>query len=219
MENRLEKLCNYRRLSVKLREVLITSLPEERVDDETLLWVTYLQSIDEAVDIAEAYLVKEKENIKSEGSTSDTSTYNKQSNLKLPKLELPKFYGDFLKFQNFWDQYEAAVHNNDNLADVQKFTYLRSVLGGVAYQAIEGFEITGANYTHAVQALKHRYGRKRVIISSLVKSIVKLEAKSNVEAASLRDLHDTLQNRIRALEGLGENPKVHACIYYFQCLR
>ena len=61
-------------------------------------------------------------------------------------------------------------------------------------------------------ALKYRYGRKRIIISSLVKSIVQLETRSNVEVESLRELHDTLKNRIRALDALGENPMIHSCI-------
>ena len=49
-----------------------------------------------------------------------------------------------LKFQHFWDQSEAAVHNNDDLPEVLTFTYLRSVLTGRALQTIEGFEVTGA---------------------------------------------------------------------------
>ena len=92
---------------------------------------------------------------------------------------------------------------------VQKFTYLRTVLEGIAYQTIDGFEVTSAKYHHAVDALKHRFGRKRIIISSLVKSVVQLKPRSNNGAASLRDLHDTLKNRIRALEALGEKPMTH----------
>ena len=69
---------------------------------------------------------------------------------------------------------------------VQKFTYLRSVLEGVTYHTIEGFEVTSANYQHAVDALKHRFGRKRIIISSLVKSIFQLEQRSNKGVESAR---------------------------------
>jgi hypothetical protein len=83
-----------------------------------------------------------------------------------------------MKFKNFWDQFEAAVHNNETLPDVQKFTYLRSVLGGVAYQTIDGLEVTGANYNHAVDTLKHRFGRKRLAIS-LVKSMIKFEPRAD----------------------------------------
>ena len=132
--------------------------------------------------------------------------------MKLPRIELPKLNGDVLKFQNFWDQFEAAVHNNDDLPNVQKFTCLCSVLTGNALQTLEGFEVTGANYQPAVECLKHRFGRKRVIILSLVKSVIKMDAKSSVSASSLRDLYDTLKNRTRALEALGENPVSHGCI-------
>ena len=86
------------------------------------------------------------------------------------------------------------------------------MLTGNAWQTIEGFEVTGANYQLAVECLKHRYGRKRVVISSLVKSVVQMDAKSVVNAPPLRDLYDTLKNRTRALEALGEIPKSHGCI-------
>ena len=107
-------------------------------------------------------------------------------------MELPKFDGDVLKFHNFWDQFKGSVHDNDNVSAVQKFTYLRSVLEGVAYHTIEGFEVTSANYQHAVNALKHRFSRKRIIISSLVKSVVQLKQRSSKGVESSRDLHDTL---------------------------
>ena len=72
--------------------------------------------------------------------------------------------------------------------------------------------MTSENYHHAGDALKYRYGRKRIIISSLVKSIVQLEVRSDVEVEALRELHDTLKNRIRALDALGEHPMIHSCI-------
>ena len=53
---------------------------------------------------------------------------------------------------------------------------------------------------------------KRIIISSLVKSIVQLEVRSHVEVEAPRELHDTLKNRIRALDALGKHPMIHSCI-------
>ena len=50
-----------------------------------------------------------------------------------------------------------------------------------------------------------------MVISSLVKSVVQMDAKSVVTARD-RDLYDTLKNRTRALEALGEIPKSHGCI-------
>ena len=61
-----------------------------------------------------------------QSSKENTHTDSRQSsNLKLPRIELPKFNWDVLKSQNFWDQFEAAVHDNDDLPKLQTFTYLR----------------------------------------------------------------------------------------------
>ena len=209
---RIERLSELRVAYVQLRDRIISLLADEEIENELCCWREFLDEIDQALDAAHEYLNKQ---CNSEVQSSKWSVHkdsHQSSNLKLPRIELPKFSGDVLKFQNFWDQFEAAVHNNDDLPNVQKFTYLRSVLTGNALQTIEGFEVTGANYQPAVECLKHRYGRKRVVISSLVKSVVQMDAKAVVTAPSLRDLYDTLKNRTRALEALGEIPKNHGCI-------
>ena len=209
---RIERLSEHLVAYVQLRDRIISLLPDEEIENELCCWREFLDGIDEALDAAHEYLNKKcnSEEQSSKGIVHKDS--HQSSNLKLPRIELPKFSGDVLKFQNFWDQFEAAVYDNDDLPNVQKFTYLRSVLTGNALQTIEGFEVTGANYQLAVECLKHRYGRKRVVISSLVKSVVQMDAKSVVTAPSLRDLYDTLKNRTRALEALGEIPKSHGCI-------
>ncbi|XP_022809618.1 uncharacterized protein LOC111346609 [Stylophora pistillata] len=194
----------------EVREEIIALISDDEVAEEAQKWIDYQRAIDNALDIAQEYISKQAIS-KADEQTTSSSAEHKQLHLKLPKLELPKFDGDVLKFQNFWDQFEVAIHDNDNVPSVQKFTYLRSVLEGIAYHTIEGFEVTSANYQHAVDALKHRFGRKRIIISSLVKSIIQLP-RSNEGVEFLRDLHDTLKNRIRALEALGEKPTTHSCI-------
>ena len=56
--------------------------------------------IDNALDIAQEYISKQRLSKVDEQTTSG-STKHKQSHLKLPKLLLPKFDEDVLKFQNF----------------------------------------------------------------------------------------------------------------------
>ena len=169
-----------------------------------------MDRIDQAVDAAHEYLNRESNSEEQSSKGNVLKDSHQSSNLELPKIELPKFSGDVFKFQNFWDQFEAAVPDNDDLPHVQKLTYLCSVLTGNALQTIKGFELTGANCQPAIECLKHRYGRKHVVISSLVKSVIKMDAKSSVTASSLHDLYDTQKNR--ALEALGDIPKNHGCI-------
>ena len=159
MENRVQKLNGYMERCSEVRDEIIALISDDEIAEEAQKWIDYQQVIEDALDVAQEYISKQSVSKVDEQSTSGSA----ESHLKLPKLELPKFDGDVLKFQNFWDQFEAAVHDNDNVPAVQKFTYLRSVLEGVAYHTIEGFEVTSANYQHAVDALKHRFGRKRII--------------------------------------------------------
>ena len=48
--------------------------------------------------------------------------------VKLPKLSLPTFHGDPMKWSVFWEQFSSAVHNNDQLDNTQKLTYLREAI-------------------------------------------------------------------------------------------
>ena len=82
--------------------------------------------------------------------------------VKLPKISLPHFRGDLLRWTAFWDSFESAVHSNDRL---DKFNYLRSLLEGTAYDAVAGLALTAANYEQAVEILKKRFGNKQLIVS------------------------------------------------------
>lgn len=72
---------------------------------------------------------------------SDISVNSSQSSQfhKLPKLTLPIFTGNILEWQTFWDSFESSVHNNLSLSDVQRFSYLKSLLQDDAARVIEGF--------------------------------------------------------------------------------
>ena len=136
----------------EVRDEIIALIPADEMAEEAQKWIDYQRAIDNSLDIAQEYISKLPVSMVDE-QTSLGSAEHKQSHLKLPKLELPKFNADVLKFQNFWDQLEAAVLDNDNVLAVQKFTYLRSVLEGVTYHTIDRFEVTGANYHHGIDAL------------------------------------------------------------------
>lgn len=61
------------------------------------------------------------------------------------------------KRQKFWDDFESSINQDDELANVEKFKYLKSCLEGDALKVIGGYERTAANY-QAVDALKERFG-------------------------------------------------------------
>ncbi len=92
-------------------------------------------------------------------NTSNTSVVNTSvmsCKAKLPKLSLVKFKGQITKWNTFWDSFESAIHNNQDISKVDKFNYLNSVLEGPALRAIQGLTLTGANYDAAIDILKDR---------------------------------------------------------------
>ena len=44
--------------------------------------------------------------------------------VKLPKISLPRFNGNPVKWTPFWDSFQSAIHLNPELSDVDKFSYL-----------------------------------------------------------------------------------------------
>ncbi|XP_068227700.1 uncharacterized protein [Palaemon carinicauda] len=67
------------------------------------------------------------------GSISGQSSSRESdiTNVKLPKLELPKFSGEVTQWQSFWDQYNSHIDATD-IPVISKFTYLLSLLEGYA---------------------------------------------------------------------------------------
>ena len=73
------------------------------------------------------------------------------------------------------DTFEATVHNNESITNIEKFTYLKTYLDKSVLQAIEGFPLTNENYTEALILLNGGYGNEKYIIPCHMKKLVKLE--------------------------------------------
>ena len=54
-------------------------------------------------------------------------------------------------WQQFYDTFEAAIDKNENLSNVQKFTYLQGYLEEPALKCIEGMTLSNENYTQALK--------------------------------------------------------------------
>ena len=80
-------------------------IAEKNIEEELRSWQGRLDVIDEAVDSADENLSKESK-VEDQSFQESAHTESRQlSNLKLTRIELPKFNGNVLKFQNFWDQF------------------------------------------------------------------------------------------------------------------
>ena len=120
-------------------------------------------------------------------------------NARLPKLELPRFQGDVLRWGAFWEAFESAVDQTD-LSEVTKLTYLRSLLGGEALRCVEGLALCAQSYYATCELLKNRFGRQELIIFSHVQQLLQISGSSG---ARLQTLVDELMVQVRSLEALG----------------
>ena len=128
--------------------------------------------------------------------------------VKLPKISLPHFRGDLLRWTAFWDSFESAVHSNDRLSEIDKFNYLRSLLEGTAYDAVAGLALTAANYEQAVEILKKRFGNKQLIVSKHMETLLSFVAvTADNHLRDLRRLYDQAEANIRSLRALGVEPE------------
>ena len=80
-----------------------------------------------------------------EVNTKGTVVRNYGNTVNLPKLELKKFDGNILKWQEFWDTFDSTIHQNERLKRVDKFNYLRSQLAGSINETIAGLDLTNDN--------------------------------------------------------------------------
>ena len=127
--------------------------------------------------------------------------------LKVPELEAPTFDGEILNWTRFWEQFSVSIDQRTNLSDAEKFVYLQQALnGGSAKSVIQGLSSTGEHYAKAVECLKSRYDRPRLIHQSHVKTILDIPVIKEGNGRELRRLHDTLQQHLRALDAADCEP-------------
>ncbi|XP_071179213.1 uncharacterized protein [Mytilus edulis] len=130
---------------------------------------------------------------------------------RLPKLDLPNFNGDILKWQTFWYCFESSIHYNDTLTPIQKFNYLKAQLEGSAAQTVEGFALTNGNYKTAVNLLRDRFGQHSKMVHDYMKALMNLPTPTN-DAFSLRSYGDKLESYVRGLKSLGQTPEMYGSL-------
>ena len=117
---------------------------EEKMDELLKIQTDLMQKLVETRQVSSA----------SPNPTQGYTTNNATRNVKLPKLEFPTYSGDLLGFKEFWDQFEVSVHDHSGLSAVEKFTYLKNGLSGVAKETVSGLSLTNENYPVAIKLLK-----------------------------------------------------------------
>lgn len=174
----------------------------------------WLSEIEELIgEMNELRQIQQQSNAGNAATSSNNGGYaNPQAppiSVRLPKLDMTPFHGNPLHWSGWWDQYSASVHQQ-NIAPIQKFTYLKTVLRGSAAAAIDGITINSVNYEQAIELLKKRFGDKSQIKEILYANLRKLPAVRQLQATELRRFMDELEKILRQLEAQQEDVCQHS---------
>lgn len=138
----------------------------------------------------------------SQNFNDSTVTTQQNSHVRLPKLEIPKFNGDYKAFVTFLDLFDALVHDNTTLSSVEKFNYLISSLEGQPLSLVRTLPMTAENYQTAYDTLVERYSNKRIRAQmhwSAIENTTKISAH---HSNALRKLLDIFSENLAALKTL-----------------
>ncbi|GFY53531.1 reverse transcriptase domain-containing protein [Trichonephila inaurata madagascariensis] len=105
---------------------------------------------------------------------SSVSSNRNVNSVRLPKLQIDKYFGDPCLCLEFWNKFQNSIDKNETLTKVDKFSYLKSLLGGVAGNVTNGFALSDDNYDNALILLKERFEREEIVVNAHMSKLLKL---------------------------------------------
>ncbi|XP_063360244.1 uncharacterized protein LOC134649428 [Cydia amplana] len=140
------------------------------------------------------------------GSTTASTSCGagRQDFVRLPKIDLPHFDGNYQHWLGFRDTYISLIHNNPAINDISKFHYLRASLKSSAALVIQSLDFSSDNYHKAWQLVSERYDNPRLLINNHIQALFNLEPMQHESSSLLRNMVDVTNKNLRALGTLGE---------------
>lgn len=147
--------------------------------------------------------IKEQGRQNKETGDNETNPNHHQRNVKLPKLEIPKFDGSFNNWATFRDLFTSMVKDDNSLTDGEKLQYLKPNVKGEASDIVSEYLVTDANFETAWAALEERFENKRLQAKAHLSTLFDQEVILSENVVSLRLLLRTTQKCLRSLKSLG----------------
>ena len=123
--------------------------------------------------------------------------------VKLPRFEIKKFNGDPTRWKSFIESFDAAVHANEALTDIEKMNFLVNYVEDEAKNVIKGLMLSNDNYSVAKTMLEERYGDPQMLITAHMGKSLNLDVISDItDIKGLQCQNDEVETQVRSLEGL-----------------
>jgi len=174
------------------------------ITDETQVEGYTLQTYYEVESKVEAALINLQQNISTDpvNTTLNRSNEQQPTSVKLPRISLPTFNGEYLQWASFKDLFVEVVHNA-NISDAQRMQYLTQSLKDEPKNLIKHLPSTGNNYAAAWSILTSRYDNKRLIVSTLLNKLMSQPAVKSDSPATMKSLHDITKECLHGLKTQG----------------
>ena len=106
-----------------------------------------------------------------------------------PNEKVPKFDGDYTKWNSFWQAFTVLVDKNPRLPTVTKLNRLNAAVEGEAHQVISMFEFDEDSYELAKMALIGEYGDPVLGANKMLKDLQNMERVKPGDIDGLRNIH------------------------------
>ncbi|XP_037930364.1 uncharacterized protein LOC119665129, partial [Teleopsis dalmanni] len=177
--------------------------------NNTTLWEATDESIIEDYTLEMFYELEEKAGaamieLQQHLHNNQTIRNSRQTDCKLPlpRISLPKFDGNYMRWVEFKDLYMELVHNTD-ISDSKKMHYLTTSLDNEPKGLIRHLPVVGENYNIAWTLLTSRYENKRLLVTTLLNKLMGQSSIKRESAPALKSLHDVSKECIHGLKAQG----------------
>ncbi|XP_066590626.1 uncharacterized protein [Prorops nasuta] len=136
-------------------------------------------------------------------ASGPTAPSGEINHIRLPVIDLPKFSGDYLEWNNFYETFRSIVHDKVYVSGRDKFHYLKSCLQGEAATVIKSLAITSENYEIAWDTLVARYTDKRMITDTFLDQISQVPTLRGDNFKVLKEVRDSVTVALNALKTMG----------------
>ena len=196
----LDRLSNLKELDDKI----LLQVNDDEIEHEIFEAASFSDGLKEILVDIDFVLAENEAESGSAKSTNGNGNKHLASRIKLQPLRLKEFSGRLQDWQQFWDGFCSAVHENEDVATINKFQYLLGLLKGDAALAIAGLPVKAANYYEAIAILTNRFGQRQKIIDSHMDALMNLPScKESNNLSALRELYDIIEANVRGLQALG----------------
>lgn len=123
---------------------------------------------------------------------------NQVQQVEMPKLDLPKFNGEFKNRIQFSAIFEDLVVNKP-YENLTKFRYLLQALDEGTKERISGINVTGDNFTSAWGCLKNYFDDTRKLVNAELTRMFCLTKMNKASSAQVRELVARIDRSLGAL--------------------